>query len=157
MDNMRGTIERVHTLLSAKGLTLSVAESCTGGLLAHYCTYLAGASKFFLGGVVAYSNEAKKDILGLSPEILENYGALSPECALEMARRARIIFNSQISLATTGNLGPDVQEGKEIGLVYLAFSGEVEKIKELHLKGKREENKEEAALEALILLTESIK
>jgi len=156
-EKTRGIITRVHKLLTARGASIAVAESCTGGLLSHYCTLLPGSSQFFMGGVVAYSNRAKTEILGISPQTIQKFGSVSPECALEMARRAKALFGSDFALSTTGNLGPDVLEGKEAGLVFIALAGETEKTGELHLRGTREENKEEAAYEALKLLQESIK
>jgi len=153
----RGIIAKVHKLLTARGLSLSVAESCTGGLLSHYCTLLPGSSHFFRGGVVAYSNEAKKDILGVPPDILEKFGAVSSQCALEMARRGKALFGSDISISTTGNLGPEVLEGKGVGLIHIALAGKIERARELHLQGTREENNEETVYEALKLLEEYIK
>jgi len=150
-------IQRVHELLKTKGLTLSVAESCTGGLISHYITTLPGASTFFEAGVVSYSAEAKMEILEVSSDIISKYGVVSEETAREMAEKIRALTKTDFSLSTTGNLGPDVLEGKEKGLVYLAVSREgMTFSKELRLTGNREENKKEAALEALRFLVEVI-
>jgi PncC family amidohydrolase len=150
-------IEKVHEIFKEKGLTLSVAESCTGGLISHLLTILPGASTFFNGGVVTYSIDFKERFLGISSEIISSHGVVSEETAREMAERIRIIAKTDYSLSTTGNLGPDVLEGKEKGLVYIAVSREGSTFsREMRLRGDREENKEEAALSALKFLIETV-
>jgi len=150
-------IEKVHEIFREKGLTLSVAESCTGGLISHLLTILPGGSTFFNGGVVTYSIDFKERFLGISSEIISAHGAVSEETAREMAERIRIIAKTDYSLSTTGNLGPDVLEGKEKGLVYIAVSREGSTFsRKLRLRGDREENKEEAALSALKFLIETV-
>ncbi len=150
-------IHQVHRLFKEKGFTLSVAESCTGGLISHYITSLAGASIFFRAGIVSYSIDAKKKILGVSFDIISEYGVVSEETAREMAEKVRLLTGTDFSLSTTGNLGPDVLEGKEKGLVYMAVSREGLTIpRELRLRGNREENKEAASLSALRFLIEII-
>jgi len=146
--------EKVHALFRRKGLTLSVAESCTGGLISHYITALPGASKFFEGAVVSYSAAAKEKILGVSPDIMQ-YGVVSEQTVREMAKKVRRLTGTDFSLSTTGNLGPEVLEGKDRGLVYIAVSREGETYsRELRLKGSREKNKEEASCLALKFLME---
>ena len=148
-------IHRLHELFNAKGLTLSLAESCTGGLISHYITHLPGASAFFKAGVVSYSAEMKINILGVSSDIIASYGVVSKQTAREMAEKIRGLTDTDFSISTTGNLGPDVLEGKEKGLVYIAVGKEGQTfVKGLRLRGNREENKEEAALEALKFLIE---
>lgn len=148
-----GIIEKVQELFKKKGLTLSVAESCTGGLISHYLTTLQGASTFFVAGVVSYAEEVKKSILGISSETILRYGVVSEEIAREMAEKVRSLTKTDCSVSTTGNLGPDVLEGKEQGLVYIAVSKEGKTTsQELKLTGERETNKEEACLSALKLL-----
>ncbi len=159
MTNIGGKIleiiHRAHELFKARGLTLSVAESCTGGLISHYITHLPGVSAFFKAGVVSYSAEMKMKILGVSSDIISSYGVVSGQTAREMAEKVRVVTGTDLSVSTTGNLGPDVLEGKEKGLVYIAVSKKGRTfVKELRLKGNREENKEEAALEALSFLIE---
>ncbi len=150
-------IRRVHELFKKKGLTLSVAESCTGGLISHLLTILPGASKFFEAGVVSYSAKAKRKILNISSGVISKYGVINEETAREMAEKMRVLTKTDFSLSTTGNLGPDVLEGKEKGLIYIAVSRKGKTFsKELRLKGNREENKEKAALEALKLLVEML-
>jgi PncC family amidohydrolase len=150
-------IQRVHERFREIGLTLSIAESCTGGLISHYLTSLAGASDFFEAAVVTYSAEAKKKILGIPSEIISKYGVVSEETAREMAEKMRALTKTDFSLSTTGNMGPDVLEGKEKGLVYIAVSKEGETLlREIRLKGNRNKNKEEASLTALRFLIEAI-
>src|SRR4030066_1732243 len=115
-------IEKVHEIFKEKGLTLSVAESCTGGLVTHLITFLPGASKFFEAGGVSYSAEAKREILGVSSDIISLYGVVSDQTAREMAEKVRALTGTDFALSTTGNLGPDVLEGKEKGLIYTAVS-----------------------------------
>ncbi len=148
-------VKRVHEIFRNRGLTLSVAESCTGGLISSYLTDLPGASSFFLAGIVTYSEEAKRSLLSVSSDTIQKYGVISGETAQEMAEKIRVMAKTDYSLATTGNLGPDVLEGKEKGLVYIAAGREGKTIlRELKLKGDREENKEEAAISTLKLLIE---
>jgi PncC family amidohydrolase len=150
-------IERVHEIFKEKGLTLSVAESCTGGLVTHLITFLPGASKFFEAGVVSYSAEAKREILGVSSDIISLYGVVSDQTAREMAEKVRALTGTDFALSTTGNLGPDVLEGKEKGLIYTAVSKKGKTFsREMRLTGDREENKEEAALSALKFLIETV-
>jgi len=149
------TIEKMHALFKQNGLTLSVAESCTGGFVSHLITTLPGASNFFEAGVVAYSADAKKSLLKVSPDCIAEYGVVSEQTAREMAGRVRKLTRTDFSLSTTGNLGPDVLEGKERGLIFIAVSTKGKTMtKELSLQGTRGKNKEEAALLALQFLLE---
>jgi PncC family amidohydrolase len=158
MENeIMAAVRRVHEIFKGKNLTLSVAESCTGGLISHYLTTLAGASNFFEAGVVSYSIDSKKRILGVSPEIISQYGVVSNETAREMAEKMRLLTKTDFSLSTTGNLGPDVLEGKDKGLVYIAVSKKGQTFsRELRLKGDRSENKRDAAISAMRFLIEII-
>ena len=150
-------IRKVHEIFKKKGLKLSVAESCTGGLISHYITLLPGASTFFEAGVVTYSAESKMKILGLSSDTISSYGVISEETAGEMAERMRLLTKTGCAVSTTGNLGPDVLEGKDIGLIYTAVSMNGKTfVRELRLNGKREEIKERAAVSALEFLIEVI-
>ena len=148
-------IERVHNFFKINGLTLSVAESCTGGLISHYMTALPGASTFFEAGVVTYSAVAKQSILGISSETLSKFGTVSEETANEMSEKMRALTKTDVSLSTTGNLGPEVLEGKEKGLIYIAVSKKEGVFsKQIKVTGTREENKERASLRALKFLVE---
>lgn len=156
-DEILDVIKRVHEIFKKMGLTLSVAESCTGGLISHYITALPGASNFFEAGVVTYSAATKREILGISASTIENYGVISESTAKEMAEKVRSLTGTDYSLSTTGNLGPEVLEGKEKGLIYIAVSRTGRTIlKELRLTGDREENKEAASLSALKLLLDAL-
>jgi PncC family amidohydrolase len=148
-------VKKVHEIFRKGGLTLSVAESCTGGLISHYITAFPGASNFFEAGVVTYSTAAKKKILGISASTIEISGAVSERTATEMAEKVRSLTGTDYSISTTGNLGPEVLDGKEKGLIYIAISRTGRTgLKELRLTGSREENKEAASLSALKLLLE---
>lgn len=151
-------VSRVHQLLLNRGATISVAESCTGGMLSHILTFLPGSSAFFVAGLVVYSSEAKESILGISHKTLRSHGVVSAETAKEMAEKVRALTETDLSIATTGNLGPDVLEGKERGLIYVAVSGSFgTKVQELRLTGDRQDNKEKASLQALELLLGALK
>jgi len=152
---MLTVIQKIHAFFREKNLTLSVAESCTGGLISHLITTLPGASAFFVGGVVAYSAEVKEKMLGVSSETIARNGVVSEQVVREMAKNIRRLTGTDFSISTSGNLGPDVLEGKEKGLVYIAVCREGETFsKELRLKGNREENKEEASRLAMEFLLE---
>lgn len=106
-------------ILSEKKLTISTAESCTGGELALLITSNPGSSKYFIGGVVAYATQKKTDILGVSEGIIERFTVVSEEVAREMAEGCQNLFKTDISLSTTGVAGPGKgEDGKEVGLVY---------------------------------------
>ena len=150
-------VSTVHELFSKRKLTLSAAESCTGGLISHYVTAIPGASGFFIAAVVSYAAEIKRALLGVSPDIIREKGVVSAEMAVEMAGRMRLLSHTDYSVSTTGNLGPEVLEGKDRGLVYIAACREDRtEVRELMLAGSREENKEEAAVSALRLLVELV-
>jgi len=153
--------KRAGELLKEMGLTLSLAESCTGGLIAHRITNVSGSSNYFLGGVVAYSNKAKEKILGVPHEILVQYGAVSEESARAMAEGARRLFASDLALGVTGIAGPTGgTPEKPVGLVYIALAAEEEVKCERYIwKGDRLQNKAqsaEAALEMLIAYLETL-
>ena len=111
----------VDRLINEK-LTISFAESCTGGLLGHRITQVEGSSKAFKGGMVVYSNEAKVDQLKISQELLDEFGAVSQEVALEMAKNVRGVFSSDIGVSITGIAGPGGgSDSKPVGLVYVGY------------------------------------
>ena len=110
-------------LLWEKGLTLSAAESCTGGLVAKRITDLPGASAVFRGGVVSYTNDVKAQVLGVPEELLEAFGAVSEPVARAMAERCRTICGSDLAVSVTGVAGPDTDDrGNEVGTVYIALA-----------------------------------
>lgn len=121
--SLSALIRRVARRLTAGQLTLACAESCTGGLFAHRCTALPGASGWFLGGVVAYSNEAKSSLLNVPGYLLGRYGAVSRPVALAMARGALEAFRSDYALAVTGIAGPGGgTPRKPVGTVWIALA-----------------------------------
>lgn len=116
--------ELVHKTFTMRGLSLSTAESCTGGAIASSLTAQAGASVYFRGGVVAYSNEVKEAALGVKHDTLEAHGAVSEETAREMAEGARIRLGADYAIATTGIAGPDGgTPEKPVGTVWIAVAG----------------------------------
>lgn len=105
------------------GYTISTAESCTGGLLSHVLTAVSGSSDYFVGGVVAYSNAIKAQVLGVQNKTLQSYGAVSEQTAREMADGIRENFGTDIGLSTTGVAGPTGGTlSKPVGLVWMGLS-----------------------------------
>ena len=134
-----------------ENFTIATAESCTGGLLASRLTDFAGASNYFKGGVVAYTNEIKKSVLKVTA--LDEFGAISSQTALEMAKNVREIFNTTFGLSTTGVAGPSTSENKSVGTVFIAIVGEnISEVKEFHFKGTRSEIKFQTADAAFEIL-----
>ena len=137
------TLESVlYNIISKRDLTLSIAESCTGGKIASRMTTVPGSSKIFNGAVVTYSNESKKEILGVDEGTIIKYGAVSRECALEMALGARNLFRTNIALATTGIAGPDGGSiDKPVGTLWIAVSfNNLIYTKKINLSGDRQRN-----------------
>lgn len=154
-DTLEGV---VGAALPKRRLTLAVAESCTGGLLANRLTNIPGSSAFFLGGFITYSNEAKTKLLGVDPRVLENHGAVSPEVAAVMATGAKKIINSDIGVGITGIAGPSGgTAAKPVGLVYIGldFMGKVIVHRENYV-GERENIKFLSTQSALYLLWQSL-
>jgi PncC family amidohydrolase len=140
------------------GLTIAVAESVTGGLVGSRLTDVAGSSAYFMGGVVAYSNDAKIKLLGVKKETLAQYGAVSEKVALEMAEGVRASFGTDIGLAISGIAGPGgATKDKPVGLMWLAFSAEGRtRTRSIRLTGDRLQNKAAAADRLLTLLEEHL-
>jgi nicotinamide-nucleotide amidase len=145
---------RIAALLSQRGLTLAVAESCTGGLLGHHITNVSGSSDYFQGGVISYSNQAKERLLGVPHETLVQHGAVSEETALAMARGARSLLGTDVALSVTGIAGPTGgTPERPVGLVYIGLAARDAELCEKHVwQGNRRENKELSAQAALKLL-----
>ena len=146
----------VVRLLVERGLTLAVAESCTGGLVGHRITGVPGSSACFRGGVIAYHNEVKAALLGVPEEILEREGAVSEAVALAMARGVRERLAAGLGVAVTGVAGPTGGTlEKPVGLVYVALADAAGARSRRHLwSGDRWQNKERSAEAALQLLKE---
>jgi len=146
------TMERVvGERLLQKKLTLSVAESCTGGLIGNLLTNVPGSSGYFLGGVIAYSNEAKMALLGVSKQTLDTHGAVSDPAAREMAAGVRRELKADLGLAVTGVAGPDGgSDEKPVGTVHIGLaSGDEAFSGKYRFWGKREQNKLNSAMMAL--------
>jgi nicotinamide-nucleotide amidase len=113
----------VGALLAARGLRLATAESCTGGLVGARLTSVPGSSRYYRGGVVAYSDEAKQELLGVSADLLRRHGAVSAEVARAMAEGARRRLGADLAVATTGISGPGGgTPEKPVGLVFVGFA-----------------------------------
>jgi nicotinamide-nucleotide amidase len=114
---------RVHRELLARGLTVGTAESLTGGALGDLLSSTPGASATYRGGVVTYATELKQSLLGVGDDLVAAYGVVSAECAQAMAEGARALLGSDWAVSTTGVAGPDLQEGKPAGTVYVGLAG----------------------------------
>ena len=122
-EDVAGLEETLVRTLKEKGLTLSTAESCTGGLIAKRMTDLSGVSAVFRGGVVSYATEVKHTVLGVDKALLDEFGAVSEPVARAMAEGARRVLGCDLAVASTGVAGPDPDErGNPVGLVYLALA-----------------------------------
>jgi PncC family amidohydrolase len=143
--------ERLQGLCLGRGLTVAVAESCTGGLVAATITEVAGSSGYFAGGVVSYADSAKVALLGVPEATLDAHGAVSAQVALAMATSARARFETTFAIAITGVAGPDGgSPEKPVGLTYVALAGPAgAEVRRLQLGGDRAGNREAAAREAL--------
>ncbi len=146
--------KEVGDALRQRGLTLATAESCTGGLVGHLITNVPGSSDYYKGGVTAYANEVKEELLHVAREILDEKGAVSAECAQEMAKGVRTVLDSDIGIATTGIAGPTGgTPEKPVGLVYIALATKDYVYCEKHIFHRdREGNKRDAADAALEML-----
>ena len=146
--------EEVISLLSEKGLTLTAAESCTGGLIAKRLTDVSGASAVFHGSLVTYSNRLKEKWLGVQAETLQTYGAVSAQTAREMALGARKAADADLAVAVTGIAGPNSDDtNKPVGLVFIALADKdsvtVEKYENHFTDNVREQNRTISAQRAL--------
>jgi len=144
--------------LRERGWKLATAESCTGGKIAHVVTSLAGSSDYFQGGIVSYSNDAKAELLGVKRETLARVGAVSRECAAEMARGARAALHAEVGVSSTGIAGPGgATARKPVGLVYIGVATpEGEEVRELRLDGDRLAVIDAATSAALALVLEHL-
>ena len=148
----------VGELLVQQNASISVAESCTGGYLAHKFTSIPGSSRYFKGGILAYANEVKMNFLDVRESTLQNFGAVSEECIREMAEGVRLKMNSRYGLATSGIAGPDGgSDEKPVGTVFIALSSaEGTIVKKLTLGGTRIQNIHMSTINCLNLLRKNI-
>lgn len=114
--------EQLLAELVARGLTVATAESLTGGDLAAALTAVPGASATYVGGVVSYATSLKHQLLGVDPDTVQRHGVVSAQCAEQMATGARRLLGADLALSTTGVAGPDLQEGKPVGLAYVGLA-----------------------------------
>ena len=149
--------EQLQGICLGRGLTVALAESCTGGLVAATITDVAGSSGYFLGGVVSYSNDAKASLLDVPQATLDAHGAVSAQVAKAMAAGARARFGASLAASITGVAGPDGgSEEKPVGLTYvgLATPAGVD-VRRFQFEGDRAGNREAAARAALEWLIEA--
>jgi len=148
----------IGKLLVEKKLTLSVAESCTGGYLSHLITSVPGSSAYFLGSMVPYDYQIKMRQLGVRPEVLEQYGAVSEPTIIEMANIVRAKFNTDIGVATSGIAGPGgATPEKPVGLVWIAYSDKHQTVtRKLQLSTDRLLNIKAASIAVLNLIRLSL-
>jgi len=154
------TLEKaVGDMLLAKGKTIALAESCSGGYVQHKITSVAGSSAYFQGGVVPYHNDHKINVLGVNLDTLDQFGAVSEECVKEMAEGVRKLFKSDIGAASSGIAGPDGgTEDKPVGTVWIAYAdGEQTVAKKLQLTQNRALNIDLTGISVLNLVRKSLK
>jgi PncC family amidohydrolase len=147
---------RAGEILKARGMTVTAAESCTGGLILHRLTNVAGSSAYVLGGLVTYSNETKVKFLGVQQDTLDRYGAVSEQTAAEMAHGARQALHADVALSVTGIAGPGGgTPTKPVGLTYIGIeAADFQRVVHYVWTGDRESNKAASADAALQLLLE---
>lgn len=150
--------QEIIEIASLKNLKIATAESCTGGLLAAIFTEISGSSKVLERGFVSYSNEAKSEILGVNPKIIEKYGAVSQETAKEMAEGAIKNSKAQIAIAITGIAGPSGgSKEKPVGLVYIAILNNNRTfIRKFNFAGNRSEIRKQTIIESLEIIAKNI-
>ncbi|WP_406408803.1 CinA family protein [Streptomyces halstedii] len=152
---MTSAAARVLGRLRERGETLAVAESLTGGLVAAELTEVPGASHSFLGSVTAYATPLKRDVLKVDGDLLAERGAVDPDVAAAMAAGVRRVLGADWGVSTTGVAGPEPQDGKPVGTVFVAVSGPggVRKTAELRLNGGRADIRRESVRSLLELLS----
>ena len=152
---MNRVAENLVELLRARGLVCATAESCTGGGVGSAITSVPGSSAVFAGGVISYSNEVKRDVLGVSAEALERYGAVSPQVAAQMADGARRLLKTDLAVSLTGIAGPDGgSDEKPVGLVWFGLSTrDGTRTEKAIFRGDRAQVRAQAVVHALGMLT----
>lgn len=152
------TAQLIARKLTARKLTLALAESCTGGLIAKTLTDIPGSSAFFVAGFITYANEAKINILKVPPSLMQRHGAVSAPVAKAMATGARQVTGADFSLAVTGIAGPTGGTPKKpVGLVFIAISSSRKaKVNRFMFKGTRQQVRTQAAQAALQMLLRNL-
>ena len=151
------TSGELNKLFREKGYTLGSVESFTGGLFAKEITRVSGASHFYKGGLVTYATEEKNRLLDIPYEDIDQYGVVSEQIALAMAKQGQKLLNVDVCVSFTGNAGPEAMEGKPVGEIYIgiAYFEEVE-VYAFLLKGSREDIQKEGVRNALAILEKKI-
>jgi nicotinamide-nucleotide amidase len=146
--------ERLQAACLAAGSTVALAESCTGGMVATAITEVAGSSGYFVGGVVSYANDAKRDLLGVDPAILAAHGAVSAQVARAMATGARERFGATLAASVTGIAGPDGgSPAKPVGLTYIGVAdGDGIDVRRIVWSGDRSANRRDSTIAVLEML-----
>lgn len=154
---MEPVAKQTHKLLLKKGKTIAVAESCTGGLLSEMLTRYSGSAKFFLLGVVSYSNKSKQSILKVPNRILLSKGAVSKEVAVLLSKSVRKLAKSDFGIGITGIAGPTGgSAAKPVGTVFIAADSAKRNIcKKLLFKGNRQQIRRQSAVAAMNLLKDT--
>ncbi len=148
---------QLHAELLVRGLTVATAESLTGGAVADLVSGTPGASATYIGGVVSYATAVKQQLLEVSQATVDRHGVVSARCAAEMANGVRKLLGADFAVSTTGVAGPDMQEGKPVGLVYVGVAGAAGvETYEMHLAGDRATIRAEAAKRAVEVLLEIV-
>ncbi len=150
--------ERLSHVCREHGVTIATAESCTGGLVAHRITNVAGSSEYFLMGAVTYSNASKASLLGVPEQLIAAHGAVSSEVAVAMATGARNVSGCGVAVGTTGIAGPEgATETKPVGLIYVAVASAAgTRSRKCNFSGDRHTIKEQAAEAALEIVIQEI-
>ena len=157
-DRLVALAERLYRTCLDRGLTVATAESCTGGLVAHAITEIAGSSSYFRGGFVTYADDVKRDQLGVAQELLAANGAVSAQVARAMAEGARARLGADLAVAVTGIAGPGGGSAeKPVGLTYVGVADETGvDVRRHQWTGDRATNKRDSAVAALALLLERL-
>jgi nicotinamide-nucleotide amidase len=151
---MSNVIDQIHNLLIKKQKSIAVAESCTGGLVSGLLTRISGSSKYFILGIVAYSNKAKWRLLKIPPALIAKNGAVSKQVAFKMAQEVRKLAKTDFGIGVTGYAGPTGGTAENpVGTVFIAIDTKNKKIcKKFIFKGNRAMVREKASLKSLELL-----
>lgn len=155
---MEAIVSQIGALLIKKEATLATAESCTGGLIGHLLTNVAGSSQWYIGGAISYSNELKQQLLAVNADTIEDVGAVSAEVAEQMARGAQQAFGTEYAISVTGIAGPSGGTAeKPVGLTYIGIATPQEvSVQRFVWDGDRHVNKQQSAKQALIMLLEKL-
>ena len=147
-DPLDDLAARLQATALAAGRTVALAESCTGGLVAAALTAQPGSSAYFIGGIVSYADDAKRDLLGVEPAILDAHGAVSAQVAVAMAVGARVRFGADVAASVTGIAGPDGgSDAKPIGLTYVGVADDAGvDVRRVVWPGSRAANRHDSAV-----------